>query len=250
MLVRDLAKLGLSEKEASVYLASLELGPASAQVIARKADVNRATTYVMIESLLQRGLMTTFEKGKKTMFTAEKPERLHRIVHHERDAVNEKEDTIKRILPELEAILVAAGERPKVSFYEGEEGLGAMREKIFETRIDHIDDVVAYDDLSHLINSESQKRHNERLMKRKISGRVIYTKEAEPALPSVKDARWQYRRLPKKMFDFHGEFVVYGHIIAMTAMKGKLIGVIIESKEMALMAKSIFMLAWVGAEKY
>jgi len=89
-LLRELEKLGLSDKEAAVYLASLELGPSPVQVISRKAEVNRATTYVMIEVLLQKGLMSTFDKGKKTMYTAEKPERLHRIVHHEPDGENDR----------------------------------------------------------------------------------------------------------------------------------------------------------------
>src|ERR1041385_3599766 len=150
MLARDLGKLGLSDKEALVYLASLELGPSPVQIISRKAEVNRATTYVMIEALLQKGLMSTFEKGKKVMYTAEKPERLHRIVHTERAAVDEKEQVVKRLLPELEALSNAAGERPKVSFYEGIEGLEAMRETIFDAQIDKMEDVISYDDLRHL----------------------------------------------------------------------------------------------------
>lgn len=251
VLVHDLAKLGLSEKEALVYLAALELGPSPVQVIARKAEVNRATTYVMIEALSQKGLVSSFEKGKKTMFTAEKPERLHRIVHRERELVTEKEETIKKILPDLEGLLAAAGDRPKVYFYEGEEGLEAMREKIFEHKVEHVDDMVAYDDLSHLINSEAQKKHGERLLKKKVSGRVIYTKESGPFPPATKhDGLWQYRRISKKLFEFHGELVVYGSLIGMTAMKGKLVGVVIESKEMAMMVRTIFELAWLQAEKY
>ena len=172
-LARDLEKLGLSEKEAMVYLASLETGPAPVQVIARKAEVNRATTYVMIEALLQKGLMSTFDKGKKTMFTAEKPERLHRIVHSERASVDEKEQTIKKILPDLDAICAAAGERPKVSFYEGEEGLEAMRETIFDAKIEQMDDVISYDDLHHLLPAEHWQKHAKKLVQRKIKGRIF-----------------------------------------------------------------------------
>ncbi len=249
-LARDLQKLGLSDKEAMVYLASLELGPSPVQVVARKAEVNRATTYVMIESLLQRGLMSTFEKGKKKMFTAEKPERLHRIVHHERSTVDEKEQVIKRILPDLDAISDAAGERPKVSFYEGEEGLEAMRETIFYSKIEEIDDVISYDDLSHLLPQDHWKEHNKKLEKRKIKGRVLYTKESEP-LPSNQKSGgfWQYKRLPHKLFPMHGELTVYGNHVAMLALKGKLIGVIIESKEMAVMVRTLFELAWKQADQ-
>lgn len=248
-IARELEKLGLSDKEALVYLASLELGPSPVQIIARKAEVNRATTYVMIENLLQKGLMSTFEKGKKTMFTAEKPERLHRIVHHERAAVDEKEQVIKRLLPDLDAISDAAGERPKVMFYEGEEGLEAMRETIFETKINAMEDFISFDDLRHLLPQDHWKRHNERLAKRSIKGRTIFTSEFdEKPAPSLRDL-WQFRRIPKKDFPMHGELTVYGNRIAMIALKGKLVGVIIESKEMATMVRSMFDLAWDQAGK-
>ena len=74
-LIHELSHVGLSDKEAAVYLAAMELGPAVVQDIAKKAEVNRATTYVMIESLASRGMMSTFVKGKKRYFAAEPPER-------------------------------------------------------------------------------------------------------------------------------------------------------------------------------
>jgi sugar-specific transcriptional regulator TrmB len=249
-LARDLEKLGLSEKEAMVYLAALETGPAPVQAISRKAEVNRATTYVMIEALMQKGLMSTFDKGKKSMFTAEKPERLHRIVHHERATVDEKEQTIKKILPDLDAICAAAGERPKVSFYEGEEGLEAMRETIFEIKADEIQDFISFDDLRHLLPQDHWKKHNDRLAKKKVAGRTIYTSDKYEVPAEAGKHLWEFRRIPKNQFPMHGELTVYGNKVAMVALKGKLVGVIIESKEMALMVRSMFDLAWLQAEKF
>jgi len=48
----------------------------------------------------------------------------------------------------------------------------------------------------------------------------------------------------------HGELTVYGNKVSMIALKGKLIGVIIESKEMALMVRTIFELAWKQADQF
>ena len=74
-MLNELKKFGLSEKEARVYLAALELGQASVQDIAKKSAVNRATTYLMIESLEKRGLMYKLIKNKKKLFAADTPER-------------------------------------------------------------------------------------------------------------------------------------------------------------------------------
>ena len=63
--IQELTNLGLKDKEASVYLSCLELGPSPVQPIARKAKVVRATTYVILESLMNMGLVTKFKEGKK-----------------------------------------------------------------------------------------------------------------------------------------------------------------------------------------
>jgi sugar-specific transcriptional regulator TrmB len=85
-----LAELGLAAKEADTYLAMLELGPASVQDIAKKAGINRTTTYVMIEGLKKHGLVSTFERGKKTLFSAENPEQLLDILTKETSVINAK----------------------------------------------------------------------------------------------------------------------------------------------------------------
>ncbi len=56
-LDRELSALGLSQKEATVYVALLELGTASVQAIARRADLVRPTTYVILEALTKKGLV-------------------------------------------------------------------------------------------------------------------------------------------------------------------------------------------------
>lgn len=60
---QQLKQLGFSDKEAKVYMASLELGPDTAQEIAKKAGVNRTTTYVIIEKLIKKGKKRSFRSG-------------------------------------------------------------------------------------------------------------------------------------------------------------------------------------------
>jgi sugar-specific transcriptional regulator TrmB len=75
-----LRHLGLSENEAKVYMAMLELGPSVVVEIARKSGINRPTTYVQIESLKKKGLVSTQAKGKKQFFIAESPDKLELLI--------------------------------------------------------------------------------------------------------------------------------------------------------------------------
>ena len=105
MLEKEIIKLGLSDKEAKVYLAALELGSGTAQMIAGKAGVNRATTYVVIESLMKMGLMSTYDEGKKTFFTASPPEKLREFLENQESKVREKINILNGIIPELSSFV-------------------------------------------------------------------------------------------------------------------------------------------------
>ena len=113
MYEKELQALGLSEKEAKVFLASLELGPDTVQNIAKKSGINRPTAYVQIESLKKKGLMSEVEKGKKVLNTAESPERLSSLLNALEKELDFKKIEIKRILPALQELSLGAGERPK-----------------------------------------------------------------------------------------------------------------------------------------
>ena len=78
-LEKELQEVGLQEKEAKVYIAMLELGRATAQDIAKKADVNRATTYFVMENLMKKGLASAIDEGPRQYFLPEDPSQLEAI---------------------------------------------------------------------------------------------------------------------------------------------------------------------------
>lgn len=130
-MLTQLIKFGLSEKEAKVYLAALELGAETAQRIARKAGVNRATTYVILQGLMKKGLTSTFTKGKKTFFSAEPPEQLDHLLRKQEEDIFEQRRDLEKIIPELRALYNRAEGKPKVRFFEGEEGVHALIGEFF-----------------------------------------------------------------------------------------------------------------------
>lgn len=130
-MLSKLQTLGLAEKEAKVYLSSLELGQATVQTIASKAGVNRATTYVIIESLTAKGLVASFEQGKKRYFATTHPSQLLRLIHQRELEINQLKTVLEKdLLPSLLAIHNIAGDKPKVKFFEGKEGIEAMHNEL------------------------------------------------------------------------------------------------------------------------
>ena len=122
-MFKELRNFGLSDKESKVYVATLELGKATAQDIAKKANVNRATTYVQLESLKEQGLVTQISQAKRTFFMAEPPENVKKLIEKEKVEILFKENEFSKILPNLQAIYNVKEGQPKVRFYEGDEGV-------------------------------------------------------------------------------------------------------------------------------
>jgi sugar-specific transcriptional regulator TrmB len=94
-------KLGYSEKESRVYLASLEIGPTSVQNIAKKADVKRVTTHAVLNVLMKRGLIEVTTVGKKRMYAATSPEILLTHLRAEKMNLEMKERILDELLHEF-----------------------------------------------------------------------------------------------------------------------------------------------------
>ncbi|OHA01065.1 MAG: hypothetical protein A3H71_00060 [Candidatus Sungbacteria bacterium RIFCSPLOWO2_02_FULL_48_13b] len=245
----ELKKLGFSDKEARVYLALLELGSAAVQDIAAKAKVNRATTYVVLDKLSKDGIVSTVEHGKKTHFAAESPAALLRIFKTKEREMRDKEDEFKKALPEFEALYNLSGEKPKVRFFEGPEGLRAAREDILESGAKILYDIYSLEYVNQvraLFSTTENDEFRRRQQERGITIRSIYTSDTGP-FGGFK-LKGERRFVPKDKFPFSSDILIYGDRVASTTLRGKIISVIVESKEIADTMRFVFELAWLGAD--
>jgi DNA-binding MarR family transcriptional regulator len=115
-LITPLKNLGLSEKEAKIYLALLQLGPSTPYQIANKAELKRPTAYVIAEELVEKGLIVHVPGEEKKRYIARTP-----------DAFIEEQETklkaAQAILPELRSFQKGMTEKPSIMYFEGIEGL-------------------------------------------------------------------------------------------------------------------------------
>lgn len=244
---KDLEQFGLGEKEARVYLASLELGAATAAEIAQKAGVKRATTYAEIELLMDMGLMSTYEHDKKTLFSAESPEALKRIIKNQEENLKSAASSLEGILPALLSMRDYAGEKPKVRFFEGKEGLNTIKDEILKVKDKKIEAFFSVDDLNQVFSMEEIKKYFERRLAKKIQMKGMYTRAKGPFTDIAKGD--EIRIIPRDKFPLSVDVTIFSDRVALSSLKGKLMGVIIESKEIAETFRSIFNLAWEAAKK-
>ncbi len=246
-MLKELQDFGLGEKEARTYLATLELAKATVQQIAIKADINRATTYVQLESLKARGLVSQVTIDKKTFFIAERPEKVDQIIAREKAEVLFKEREFSKILPSLKAIFNAGKDRPDVRFYEGEEAVVSYREEILRERHEFFYAIVPIFKDDPEINGEVI----DSLLKKIDDYRLIHIAKrrmVEIDLIDKKYKNFRNKYLPISKLDLNIEIAVFGNRIFINNRKGTQIAVVIEHPVIAASFKQMFELFWGLAE--
>jgi len=234
--------MGLSEKEARVYLAALELGRTTAEKLATHAKVNRSTTYVQLESLMKMGLMSTYEEGKKTYFAPESPTYLKRILELKRGEITTREKELDVLLPELTHLFDGAEEKPLVRFFMGKEGVANMREQILEAKDKNILVLHSFDSLAVVFTEQERDEYSEKRSKKGVMARVIYNRAAGAFAGDLKST--DRHCVPESVLKVTNDIVIFDNKVAIANLQGTLFGVLIENAQISDSMRSIFEFVW------
>jgi len=246
-MLNVLTKIGLSAKEAKVYLAALELGKASIQDIAKKAGINRTTTYVMITELEKRGLVNPLKVGKRNYFAAQSPDTILDILKKEKQEIENKEREIKEILPELKSVYNVAPGKPKIQFYEGEAMFEKIAEDILGSGAKEILEIYNADLLPKTFSILEKTGFDKKRKELGIKSKSIYTRSAGRFKNPLELTEELF--IEQEKFPFWSNIFIYANRIGIASLKGDMMGVIIESEEISETMKSLFKLAWEGKKK-
>lgn len=236
--LRDtLIKVGLTEKEARIYLALLSLHEATVSEIARRSRVKRPTAYLALGALEERGLVTHVERRSVLHFRALNPYLLA-------EAQQERCREIERILPELVSLAATADPRPQMSVYEGSAGL----RQIMEDTLSASSEILCWANMSVITTTvfkDYWKSYVKKRVAKKIPVRCVFTLDPV-GLESKRRAREELREVylvPKELFPFRNEINIYDDKLTIISHQD-LIGVVIQNQNIADGQRAIFNLAF------
>ncbi len=117
-----LRKIGLTEGEAKVYLSLIELGTTTVGPIIDKAEISSSKVYIILEKLVQKGLVSYITKNKTKHYQAANPTKLVDFVERkEKEILQTKKETIG-LANELKNKTFSK-QKESASIYRGYEGL-------------------------------------------------------------------------------------------------------------------------------
>jgi sugar-specific transcriptional regulator TrmB len=237
--INTLQQFGLSENEAKVYLAGLEIGQATIQELAQKSQVKRTTIYTIIEGLKEKGLMSQIKRGSKTFLVAENPQNL--LAYSER-----RHQALKEVLPELKSIYNISWVKPKVRFFEGEEGYLAVYENILKEHPKEILAIASYENFMQHVDSQYEEEWTRRRIEKGIKLRWLDFKTQKVVQRTIETQKAQraIRFLPKE-FHFTSSMFIYGDKIVIVSGKNKeFVAIVIENSEFHQMLGQLFEMIW------
>ena len=118
-----LRQLGFSDIAEQIYLTLLKKGSCSIAELAQLTGKHRPIIYKTLPELTSVNLASKLSKGKRTLYKAESPVNLSILSKRQTEAVN-------AAIPKLLYIFQNKDKKPKVSFFEGKEGIMTVYENL------------------------------------------------------------------------------------------------------------------------
>lgn len=238
---QQIIDLGLSEKEAEIYLTLLSMGSATIDGLSKETKIKRSTVYVQLKALVKKGLIGSRKEGKTVQFVAESPHNLKRVLDQYLVEVEKKKIQAESLIPILLSQFIDHGARPSVRVFEGREGLKNMRNEVLAMKSKEYHLVLALDETYNIFTPKELMEFSTTRTKKGITSHVLYTTKGEDILVIPPQ---QVKRVDKKLFDFATDIYIFDNKVAFTSTTDSIIGIIIESAPVAQTMRSLFKLAW------
>jgi sugar-specific transcriptional regulator TrmB len=128
-----LLELGLSDKEAALYLQLLEVPHQTANQLADAADIKRTNVYRLLDNLVELGLVR-FDENPVRKYTTTSPQALQQLVKDRQQQIKQAASSLATAMPDFRSQYSLSLDKPGVFYMSGPEGferslLDAVRSK-------------------------------------------------------------------------------------------------------------------------
>ena len=250
LLIKNLTDFGLSDKEAKIYLALLELEIAPVQDVAKVAGINRSSAYVVLESLKKQGLVSVSDDKKIQQYIATPPEVLLQTAESRSKNQLVIKERIADILPDLKALYKGTKQKPKVRVFEGKQGLITALAETLNSK-DKITRIISSCEKILAVIPEFLPEFGKVRLGYGIRHRAIYPecKAAEKIL-SMSPKLYDGVVIPKEDYPFSADIAIFDDKIGFVSFNNnEVTTIIIENKEIAEIMVGLFEFTWKEAER-
>lgn len=233
MLEKYLEEIGLSDKEAVVYLALLQVENSAISDLAKKTKINRTTVYPVLQSLENKGLASEVQVGKTIHYQAAPPERLETFVERQKVILEEHASRLKDIIPQIKSVQRESGERPIIKFFEGRDGAISAYHEFYEMH-DAKSKEGYFIFNRDLLQSTYSQQEQDRFLKIRLGKSVVPT-----SVYNHKGGDWSFKtpgtrtRIDEEKYPITADITIIEDRIVAVTLGNKITSVLIKSRDLA-----------------
>lgn len=229
-----LQKLGLESREAKAYLALLDLGESTATRLAERAGIGRVHMYQIISRLMEKGLASYIVKNNVKYFSAASPESLLKDLQ-------QKEQDLQKVLPELIARQNKAAPETKVEVYRGREGINAILKTVLRDAKPYF--LFGGAKEACIIFELENRLFVKRAEKLKLKGKILARKNDDFFIGKNED----YRFVPERLISSTTQ-MLWGSKAAIFIWSEPYYAILIDNEQVAKSSLSTFEYLWENGE--
>lgn len=246
-----LEHLGLAQSEIKVYFALLKIGTSKKDPLVRESKISSSKVYDVTRKLIEKGLVTVITKNKVKYFTAAPPETLIDLVREKRRELEQKEQELHRLLPDLKNYTKERGAKEIAEMYVGWNGLKSLYGYLFSVLQEGQEDYVI--GASFGTDNEKTERFyakvNRQLKERSIKLNILFGKQSRDyAFRVAEQGGRSYNRVRFLDFDFPAEINIFGEHVAIIILSEEPTALLIQNKLLAQSFLAYFESMWMIAK--
>jgi predicted transcriptional regulator len=132
MNTKLLEEIGLTKSEITVYTTLLRTGSIKVGQLMKEIELHRSRVYEAINRLTDKGLVSYVIKNNVKFFEASDPEKLLTYIEEQKEKLDEKEKSIKQIIPDLRKQISPLMPHAEAHVFAGKEGFKTVRKDVLK----------------------------------------------------------------------------------------------------------------------
>ena len=229
-----LQKLGFEEQEVKTYLALLDLGESTATKLAERTGLGRVHMYQIVNRLIDRGLASYIVKNNVKFFSASDPETLLKDIQ-------QKEQDLQKILPELKARQKKLIPETKVEIYRAREGINTIFKMILKDEKQYF--IMGGAEEACTIFELENTIFVKRAEKQKLPGKILARKKDKFFI----NKNEEYRFIPEHLISSTTQ-MIWGNKTAIFVWSEPYYAILIDNEEITKSNLATFNYLWKTAE--
>lgn len=173
-----LKQIGLTNREIEVYLNLIKQGESPAAALLKDSSISRTHVYEALNTLIQKGLVSTAIKNYKKYYQAAPPETILICLENKQKQIEKQKTEAKSLIKQLSEIQNHTTQTPNIKVYEGKEGIKTILMDMIKKPKSEL---LMFNVTSHfkeMFNYFAEHFFREKI-KRHIKSKVIFTEKFE-----------------------------------------------------------------------